>query len=142
MQTRPRRLYTAAVLGAVAVLVAGCGGGNASDGSSTKAEGGTQLTATPSATASPAAGAKVIAVTITADSVTPSGTKVEVKRNQPIVLQIDAVTAGELHVHSTPEKQIEFPAGTSQVTMTIDQPGVVDVEDHGLDKLIVQLEVK
>jgi hypothetical protein len=28
------------------------------------------------------------------------------------------------------------------VTLTIDQPGIVDVEDHGLDKLIVQLEVK
>jgi hypothetical protein len=28
------------------------------------------------------------------------------------------------------------------VTLTIDQPGVVDVEDHLLDKLIVQLEVK
>ena len=45
-------------------------------------------------------------------------------------------------MHSTPEKQIEFPAGTSTVTLTIDQPGVVDVEDHPLDKLIVQLEVK
>jgi hypothetical protein len=74
--------------------------------------------------------------------VTPSGTKVEVKRNQPIVLEIDAVAAGEIHVHSTPEKHIEFPAGTSTVTLTIDQPGIVDVEDHGLDKLIVQLEVK
>lgn len=141
MQTRPRRLYAAAVLGAVAVLVAGCGGGSASNGT-TRDEAGDQLTATPSATTSPAADAKVIEVTITASSVTPSGTKVEVNRNQPIVLRIDAVAAGEIHVHSTPEKQIEFPAGTSEVTMTIDQPGVVDVEDHGLDKLIVQLEVK
>jgi hypothetical protein len=138
MQTR--RLFVAALVGAVAIAVAGCGSG--SSNAQTKAEAGAELTATPGATASPAAGAKVIAVTITADSVTPSGTKVEVKRNQPIVLEINAVAAGEIHVHSTPEKHIEFPAGTSTVTLTIDQPGVVDVEDHLLDKLIVQLEVK
>jgi hypothetical protein len=52
------------------------------------------------------------------------------------------VGAGEIHVHSTPEKHIEFPAGHSEVTLKIDQPGVVDVEDHLLDKLIVQLEVR
>jgi hypothetical protein len=138
MQTR--RLFVAVLVGAVALAVAGCGGGG-SEGQ-TRTEAGDELTATPGATASPAAGSKVIAVTITADSVTPSGTRVEVKRNQPIVLEIDAVAAGEIHVHSTPEKHIEFPAGKSAVTMTIDQPGVVDVEDHSLDKLIVQLEVK
>jgi hypothetical protein len=140
MRTRPRRLVAAALVGAAAVALAGCGG-SASNGT-TKDEASDQLTATPSATTSPAGDAKVIAVTITADSVTPSGTKVEVKRNQPVVLRIDAVAAGEIHVHSTPEKQIEFPAGKSEVTLTIDQPGVVDVEDHSLDKLIVQLEVK
>jgi uncharacterized iron-regulated membrane protein len=138
MQTR--RLFVVALIGAVAIAVAGCGG-SASQGQ-TKTEAGDELTATPSSTASPAAGSKVIAVTITADSVTPSGTRVEVKRNQPIVLEIDAVAAGEIHVHSTPEQHIEFPAGKSAVTLTIDQPGVVDVEDHSLDKLIVQLEVK
>jgi len=37
---------------------------------------------------------------------------------------------------------IEFPAGKSKVQISIDKPGVVDVEDHSLDKLIVQLEVK
>ena len=133
-----RRLFVAALVGAFAIAVAGCGG----SGGAAKAEAGDELTATPSATASPAADAKVIAVTITADSVTPSGAKVEVKRNQPIVLEINAVAAGEIHVHSTPEKHIEFPAGQSTVTLKIDQPGVVDVEDHLLDKLIVQLEVK
>jgi hypothetical protein len=138
MQTR--RLSAVALIGALAFVLGGCGGSGS--GGTGGAEAGQTLTALPSPTASPAADAKVIAVTITADSVTPSGTKVDVKRNQPIVLEIDAVAAGEIHVHSTPEKHIEFPAGTSTVTLTIDQPGIVDVEDHGLDKLIVQLEVK
>jgi hypothetical protein len=137
---QPRRLSVVALVGALAIVLAGCGGSGS--GGTSEDDAGQTLTALPSPTASPAADAKVIAVTITADSVTPSGAKVEVKRNQPIVLRIDAVAAGEIHVHSTPEQHIEFPAGSSEVTMTIDQPGIVDVEDHSLDKLIVQLEVK
>ena len=139
MRSRPRRLIVVVLVAVAAVALAGCGG-TASNGATQGA--GDELTASPGATVSTPADAKVIAVTITADSVTPSGAKVDVRRNQPIVLQIDAAAAGEIHVHSTPEKHIEFPAGKSAVTLTIDQPGVVDVEDHTLDKLIVQLEVK
>jgi hypothetical protein len=136
----PRRLLVAALATAVALVLAGCGSGSGDP----KAEAGDELTATPTAqaTTSPGADAKVIGVTITPDSVSPNGVRIEIRRNQPVVLEIDAVAAGELHVHSTPEKHISFPAGKSQVKFTIDQPGVVDVEDHGLDKLIVQLEVK
>jgi hypothetical protein len=102
------------------------------------------VSATPAAqaTAAPPADAKVIGITITADSVSPSGTRIDIKRNQPVVLEIDAAAKGELHVHSTPETHIEFPSGKSRVQLSIDKPGVVDVEDHALDKLIVQLEVK
>ena len=140
MAHRPRRLLVAALTVAVTLALAGCG----SDSGDPKEEAGDELTATPTAqlTAAPGADAKVIGVTITADAVSPDGVRIEVRRNQPVVLEIDAVAAGELHVHSTPEKHIEFPAGKSQVKLTLDQPGVVDVEDHGLDKLIVQLEVK
>ena len=45
-------------------------------------------------------------------------------------------------MHSSPEQEIEYDAGTTDKTLTIDQPGVVDVESHTLDKLIVQLEVR
>ncbi len=44
-------------------------------------------------------------------------------------------------MHSTPEQELEFPAGKSTQTLTIEQPGIVEVEDHDLDKVIVQLEV-
>jgi hypothetical protein len=65
-----------------------------------------------------------------------------VARGEPVTLLITATKAGELHVHSSPEQHVEFPSGTSAATLTLDQPGVVDVEDHALDKLIVQLEVR
>jgi len=139
MQLGRRRVGAAVLAVALGFAAAGCGG------SSSKAEddGGHDVSATPASQASaPPADAKVIGVTITKDSVSPSAERIEVKRNQPVVLEIDAVAAGELHVHSSPEEHVEFPAGKSQVQLKIDQPGVVDVEDHHLDKVIVQLEVK
>jgi hypothetical protein len=141
MESGPRRSLVVALTAVLAFALAGCGG---SDGSKDAGEGGDDLSATPSAqvTADPPADAKVIGITITASSVSPSGDRITVKRNQPIVLEIDAAAGGELHVHSSPEQHVEFPAGKSQVQLTLDQPGVVDIEDHDLDKLIVQLEVR
>jgi hypothetical protein len=141
MESGSRRLFTAALVGAMTFALAGCG--SDSDGT-TKTESEHTMSATPAAqvTTAPSADARVIGVTIGADSVSPDGTRIEVERNQPVVLEIDAVAEGELHVHSTPEMAIEFPAGKSQVQFELDKAGVVDVEDHGLDMLIVQLEVK
>jgi hypothetical protein len=69
------------------------------------------------------------------------GERVTAALGEPVTLNIDADTAGELHVHSTPEQEIEFARGVSTKMLTIDQPGVVDVEDHELEKVIVQLQV-
>jgi hypothetical protein len=140
MDHAPRRLLVAALATALAFTAAGCGG----DSKESKEHGDHELSATPAAkvTSAPPTDAKVIGITITADSVSPSGDRISVKRNQPVVLEIDAAAEGELHVHSTPEQHVEFPAGKSQVQLELDQPGVVDVEDHDLDKLIVQLEVR
>lgn len=86
---------------------------------------------------------KVIAVTFEGDTVTPSGERVEVSTGQDIELDITADRAGEIHVHSTPEQELEYDAGESTVTIkAVDRPGTVDVESHTLDKVIVQLEVR
>ena len=139
MPARPA-LAAAATGVVLALSLSGCG----SDKKNPRTEPEAELSATPSSQVStaPSADAKVIAIKLTGDSVDPAGEKVEVKANQPIVLQINADAAGELHVHSSPEKHIEFPKGGSEITLKLAQPGVVDVEDHKLDKLIVQLEVR
>jgi len=86
---------------------------------------------------------KVIKVTFDGDTVTPNGERVEVSTGQDIQLDVTADVAGEIHVHSTPEQELEYKAGQSTVTIDgIDQPGTVDVESHHLDKVIVQLEVR
>jgi len=86
---------------------------------------------------------EVIQVTIEGDSVTPNGDRVEVSVGQEIDLEVTADAPGEIHVHSTPEQELEYDEGTSTVTIQpIDKPGTVDVESHSLEKTIVQLEVR
>ncbi len=86
---------------------------------------------------------KTIEVTINGDSVTPNGDRVEVAVDQPIELVIKADAEGEIHVHSDPEHEFTYGAGTTSLkAFTIDKPGLVTVESHTLEKTIVQLEVK
>ena len=118
---------TAAVLG-TAVLLTGCGSSdntadNGSDGS--------------------ASSPKVINVTFSGNSVTPNGDRVDVARGQKVEFVVKADAAGEIHVHSTPEKELEYDAGTTELTVgPFDTPGLIEVESHALDKTIVQLQVK
>lgn len=108
--------------------------------------GGDNDTATdpPATSQSPAADGDPVAVTVTreGDSFTPNGERVELEVDQTLVLTIDADEAGELHVHSTPEQDIAYDAGTSEHEITIDRPGVVEVESHDPDLVLLQLEVR
>ena len=85
-----------------------------------------------------------VAVTVSreGDSFTPNGERVELGIDQPLVLTIEADEAGELHVHSTPEQDISYDAGTSEHEIVIDRPGVVEVESHDPDMILLQLEVR
>ena len=85
-----------------------------------------------------------VALTVTreGDEFTPNGERVELGVDQTLVLTIDADEAGELHVHSTPEQEIQYDAGTSEHELVIDRPGVVEVESHEPDVVLLQLEVR
>ena len=54
---------------------------------------------------------------------------------------VTADEPGEIHVHSTPETSFAYEAGTETFKLQISRPGVVEVESHDLEKIIVQLEV-
>ena len=120
-----RLLVLLAALALATVALTSCSGGT-SGSSSGSASGSSSRTS--------------IDITIKGGSVTPNGDRVKVRVNTPVTLHIDADTEGEIHVHSTPEQEIEFPKGTSTRRLTIKQPGIVDVEDHALDQVIVQLQ--
>ena len=108
-----------------------------SDGSEGSGGSGDTITAKKDASGTPS-----VDVTFDGDKVTPQGAELKIKAGEPLKLHIKADKAGEIHVHSSPEQEIEYEAGTTDKTITIDQPGVVDVESHSLDKLIFQLEVR
>ena len=93
----------------------------------------------PSESTSPSDDA--IEVEIEGGKISPNGDRVEVKTGEAITLQIDSDRAGELHVHSTPEQELSFDKGESTVELTIDTPGIVDVEEHETGVVVLQLEV-
>jgi hypothetical protein len=85
-----------------------------------------------------------VAVTVTREdgTFTPNGERVELGVDQTLVLTVTSDEAGEFHVHSTPEQEIEYDAGTSEHEITIDRPGVVEVESHEPASIVLQLEVR
>ena len=123
---RLRDLTAAVTLPLVAMFaLAGCGGGDSASGSSGNTE------------------TKVIDVTFQGDQTTPSGDVIDVSVGQRIELDVNADKPGEIHVHSTPEQEYEYDAGSSTIELTpIKTPGVVTVESHTLDKVLFKLQVR
>ena len=120
--TRLGKLAAGLTIIVASLTLAGCGNDDSNDGDTAP---------------------KTIEVTFKGDTVTPNGERVEVTHGQDVTLHVTADAAGEIHVHSTPEQEFEYDAGETTLTITdLDQPGVVDVESHSLDKVIVQLEVR
>jgi len=116
-----RVLAIAAVLACTLAAAAGCGDDDEPEGP---------------------VGTKTIEITFADGTVTPNGERVEVKVGQPIELVVKAEQEGEIHVHSTPEQEFTYSEGTTTLPLTIDKAGVVDVESHDLEQVIVQLEVE
>lgn len=84
----------------------------------------------------------VIDITIKDGKVDPSGDRVDVGAGQPVDLVVTADQAGSLHMHSDPEQEFDYAVGTTTFKVEIDRPGVIAVESHELDQIIVQLEVR
>lgn len=141
LRTAPRRLVPLAIV--IALAASGCGVDEEPTGEPTPTASDTSSPAeAPSESGSTAGAGTHIAVTFEGDTVEPNGERVQAKAGEEISLDITADAPGEIHVHSSPEQELSYEAGTSTLTLTIEQPGVVEVESHDLDKVIVQLEVR
>ena len=91
-----------------------------------------------------AAGSEPVTIAITElnGHIDPSGKTVTVDRGAPITLRVTSDTADEIHVHSVPEHEYEVTAGTPETfRLRIDTPGTYEVESHGLNVVIVKLQV-
>lgn len=83
-----------------------------------------------------------VTLTRAAGKFTPNGERIELDIGQTLAVTITSDVAGELHVHSTPEQTIAYDAGTSEHEITIDRPGLVEVENHEPPLVVFQLEVR
>ena len=136
---RPRRLGLIGLVTVICLAITGCGSeeSGASDEPAKPKASATEASPTDQASPSTKPAKKPSGVTINitfkGDTVDPNGCEKKVKAGKPIKLHIVADAPGELHVHSSPEQEIEYPPGTTDKTLEIDQPGVVEVESHHLD---------
>lgn len=150
-----RRLARPAVpLAAVLLLATACGSSddsNAADdaasspsapasASPSASEGSAESSPSGSASASAETGT-VIDIRFADGQVTPAGKQVEIGVGEPFTLRVEADAPGELHIHSTPEQELAYEPGTTEKTLTLDRPGVVDIESHTLDQLVLRVEV-
>ena len=142
LRTPPRRLAPLALV--VALALTGCGVDEepTADPSPTASDPASSSKSPSPSDESPSEAGTRIQITFKGDTVDPSGERVEVAAGEEIELDVTADAPGEIHVHSTPEQELSYEAGSTTLTLTIDQPGVVEVESHDLDKVIVQLEVR
>lgn len=147
MPRRGSRLAPLTTALAVVLLcsLSACGDdGSATDESSSTAPSSTPTAggSSPTGSSTPEDTSLTIDVTRDGDAFTPNGERVDAETGQPITLAITADEPGELHVHSVPEQEIAYAAGTSEHEITIDRPGVVEVESHDPDLIVLQLEVR
>lgn len=144
-----RRVVAATVL--VLLAVTGCSDADeppteaTRTASSTPSEAGSP-TETPAPTDSPsessASDDDAIEIEIEGDRIEPNGRRVEATAGEPITLDVESDRAAELHVHSSPEQVLAVKQGKSTIELTIETPGVVDVEEHDSGIVVLQLEVR
>lgn len=133
------RALTGAAATVLALTLSACGDSEDPVAAPTPTTSAASADPTPTPTPTPTPEGTVIELTI-GDA--QPGRRVKVAVGEKVVLRVIATQAGELHVHSSPEQELDFPAGSTDLTVVFDQPGIVDVEDHGSDTLLVQLEVR
>lgn len=147
LSRRPSRLAGVALVVATALSSSACGSSEEEDAPDAQSSASADASPSESATGSPsesasAPAANAVDITFQGDEVTPQGEVVKLEVGEELLLRIQADAPGELHVHSSPEQTIDYPAGQSETPITIDRPGVVEVESHDLHKLVLQLEVR
>ena len=117
---RSARVLVAALVGVLALALAGCGG----------------------ASKPPSDTALTIDITIAHGQVTPANATLNATVHQPITLHVTSDTADELHVHSVPDHKFAVAATANQTfQFSVDVPGSVDVELHHLDRTVATIHV-
>ena len=148
---RAPSLGRAVALSAVLALFAGCGDDD--DGSVTADTGSTILTTSipadetttgrsdESSTSAAAPAGTVIELTISGGEVTRGGGRVSVPLGDPVVIQVDADEADELHLHGYDLYLELVPGETAELRFDATIPGVFELEGHDSGVVVAELEI-
>ena len=128
-------LATAGLL--LALTLTGCGDDEPADSSAPTA------TATAGSSAPSAAPVgPTLDFTVSGDKIDPVNQRIDAKAGDTLVVTVTADRAGELHVHTSPEQEVEFETGTTRLEIQLEKPGQVDIEEHASDTLVARVLVK
>ena len=85
----------------------------------------------------------VVDITEKGGKIQPVGEVVKAKTGQDITLVVTSDANDEIHVHSAPEHEFAVSAGDKdkKFTFSVDIPGTIVVESHGLDLTVLKLQV-
>jgi hypothetical protein len=138
----PRALLAVGALG-LTLSLAACGSDNTSTPAASDAPTATDTaTASSPAPSSEAPEGPTLDLKVAGDTIDPTNQKIDAKAGDVLVITITSDRAGELHVHSSPEQELEFKAGNTQLEVELKQPGQVDIEEHESDTLVARVLVK
>ncbi len=143
------RTLLIAVTAAVALTLTGCGGdgdadqdaaGDPATPTSTPSESASE-SASPSPEAQASDSGKTQVITIEGDTVSPSAKRIDIGVGERLAVTVTSDRAGELHVHSSPEQELPFRAGSTALDIVVTSPGLVEVEEHQSGAVILRLYV-
>jgi len=84
-----------------------------------------------------------VQISIEGGAVTPEGERYDVTVGEPIRLVVDSDMADELHLHANPEQSFDVEVGVDQVfELTLEQPGVAELESHELGVLVASFAAR
>ena len=134
---------TATACGADAGTPDASAGGSSTTSSSSRSSSSSPSEKSPSDSPSGTADAgQTLEVRVTGDDVAPVASQVDLSVGDQLTIEVTSDRAGELHVHSDPERSFDFGSGTRTFRLTLDTPGSVDVEEHVADVLVARVLVR
>lgn len=90
----------------------------------------------------PIANSPLLTVTISGNEVLPDAQAIDLKAGQPLLVEIQSVRRGQLHVLSTPEQRIDFSTGTAHTQLVIDKPGRVKIKERESGTVLAVVTVR
>lgn len=88
------------------------------------------------------AAAKTLEITVEGDTISPNGAEMSLSVGDELVLEITSDREGELHAHARPETSVQFGPGRTTERIVFENPGTVEIEDHGTGFVVALLQVR